>query len=501
MVFGGLVALHMLRRLWSNERFARWMDEAALLEHIKIVVGFFQVVSPLGSVLSLSLKDDMPALYRIVHCADALWIDLSVFVRLDCLPAFADFYTHWCIDVFGIPTMLFGAVGVSHCWATWGQTSREAINRAQERSRTLCFALCFLIYPRVSMRVFQMLACQRLGENEMWLEADYRVDCETDEFRVFWLLAIAVVALVPVGVPGCLLTKLIGVRTQRAQHDDSDCEQGKSDAEHDHKPAPRKYAMITRSYCAECMWWEPIDWLRKMFLGGLLMLLERGSVVQVFTGTCISFVFAVVHAAVRPYRKKATNWLKGFVEMQVFLAFLISFAMRLAGTLDAQVLDWSDYERLLVITFVSFVPGAFVVCTMATSDICSGCRRCVRRQQVEVDDPLGVRNAGSLGSVQTRCCSCVAGVAKSLSSALLCAPPTTGAAARDLDAQLLDLVPEPEPVKNAPGRWDAMISYTQRNPTSEALAYKISAALQARGKTVWLDVDMGLGTRLRWRKA
>ena len=57
--------------------------------------------------------------------------------------------------------------------------------------------------------------------------------------------------------------------------------------------------------------------------------------------------------------------------------------------------------------------------------------------------------------------------------------------------QLLELATEPEPVENAPGRWDAMISYTQRHPTSEALAYKVSAALQARGQTVWLDVEMG----------
>ena len=35
-----------------------------------------------------------------------------------------------------------------------------------------------------------------------------------------------------------------------------------------------------------------------------------------------------------------------------------------------------------------------------------------------------------------------------------------------------------------------MISYTQRNPVSEALAYKISAAFSKRGKSVWLDVEM-----------
>ena len=43
---------------------------------------------------------------------------------------------------------------------------------------------------------------------------------------------------------------------------------------------------------------------------------------------------------------------------------------------------------------------------------------------------------------------------------------------------------------NEPGSWDAMISYTQRNPTAEILAVKLHGELQKRGLTVWLDVEM-----------
>ena len=43
---------------------------------------------------------------------------------------------------------------------------------------------------------------------------------------------------------------------------------------------------------------------------------------------------------------------------------------------------------------------------------------------------------------------------------------------------------------NQPGAWDFMISYTQRNAASEAMAYKIRSELIERGHTVWLDVEM-----------
>ena len=52
------------------------------------------------------------------------------------------------------------------------------------------------------------------------------------------------------------------------------------------------------------------------------------------------------------------------------------------------------------------------------------------------------------------------------------------------------LLPRRTGVINAPGVWNFMISYTQRNATSEALAYKIYGELLRRHQSVWLDVQM-----------
>jgi hypothetical protein len=59
--------------------------------------------------------------------------------------------------------------------------------------------------------------------------------------------------------------------------------------------------------------------------------------------------------------------------------------------------------------------------------------------------------------------------------------------------------PEPEPELeplglaqplNPPGRWDVMISYTQRNAQAQLLAAEIYSSMRERGRTVWLDVKM-----------
>ena len=43
---------------------------------------------------------------------------------------------------------------------------------------------------------------------------------------------------------------------------------------------------------------------------------------------------------------------------------------------------------------------------------------------------------------------------------------------------------------NAPGRWDHMISYTQRNAKAALIAEALCSTLSERGRSVWLDVKM-----------
>jgi hypothetical protein len=127
-----------------------------------------------------------------------------------------------------------------------------------------------------------------------------------------------------------------------------------------------------------------VDWLRKMLLGGLLMLLHRGSIVQVFCGLLISFGFFGLHVALRPYRKGPTNWLKACIEIQIFLTLLISLVTRFADKLATDVMDVAGYEWLVVVTFVLLVPVAFCVCTALT--IRQSRRQ--KRHDAEMEQPL-----------------------------------------------------------------------------------------------------------------
>jgi hypothetical protein len=354
--------------------------EAELIEHCKIVIGFFQVVSPMGDVLALPFAQLMPDLHDWLHKADFLFISLADFVAIDCIiPAF---YVVWFCNVFVVPLVLFGLVGAQY----WAQRNKESIDARNDAS-TAAFMVLFLTYPRVSKHLFEIMVCRQLGDHQSVLEVNYSVNCEDTAYHTFRFIALVMVVVVPLGVPAWLIFQLINQRQRHKIEFADKLNVGTGFAEYNYRRLLRSYAMVIRVYRAEVYFYEPFDWLRKMLLGGLLMLLHRGSILQVFVGTCVSFAYGMLHASLRPYRKGPTNVLKLCVELQIFLTMLISMLLRSVDTQPLQsqnsmqrpgLRNEKNYEALLICSFVVLVPGAFFSTTLVTL------RRTRRHRDAEV---------------------------------------------------------------------------------------------------------------------
>jgi hypothetical protein len=84
----------------------------------------------------------------------------------------------------------------------------------------------------------------------------------------------------------------------------------------------------------EIFWFEPVDMLRKLALSGLLQFVERGTALQVLVGCSIAFVSFGLQLRLRPYREPEANAMKALVEVQIFLAFLISFILRALPSIE-----------------------------------------------------------------------------------------------------------------------------------------------------------------------
>ena len=348
--------------MWFNQdrlsMVFRVILDAELFEHAKIVIGFFQVVSPLGDVLSLPLQIKMPFLHDIMKVADPLFLSLQDFIQLHCLPGFNSFFPNWLINIFAVPFIIFVAIGLNYL------RERRNNETAWDRARTISFNVGFLLYPRVSKHIFEMLNCRRMSDNEQWLERDYGVDCEDDTYSFFFYLACVLVVLIPLGVPIVLLLSMARQTVRNYNNFDHDSRRNFWQSNYD--DLFEKYEMVVRVYRPGVFFYEAVDWLRKMLLGGLLMLLHRGSIIQVFVGTCISVAFLSLHMALQPYKKFTTNCLKACVEIQIFLTLFISVILRFSDRLSGELVDTDGYQWLVVVTFFLLVPIAFVVCSVFT---------------------------------------------------------------------------------------------------------------------------------------
>lgn len=59
----------------------------------------------------------------------------------------------------------------------------------------------FMLYPSVCQTAFAALRCRDLGEGVSRLEADYTVDCTSEEYQMFRIFAIFVIVAIPIGIP------------------------------------------------------------------------------------------------------------------------------------------------------------------------------------------------------------------------------------------------------------------------------------------------------------
>jgi hypothetical protein len=100
--------------------------------------------------------------------------------------------------------------------------------------------------------------------------------------------------------------------------------------------------------------------LRKLTLVGMLAVVERGSVAQVWAGLMTSFIFFALHVKSWPFRHQQENILKACTEAHVFVVLL--FVLTMKTDLHGEILVPGDYDLITFYLFLLMVPGAAIAC-------------------------------------------------------------------------------------------------------------------------------------------
>ena len=96
---------------------------------------------------------------------------------------------------------------------------------------------------------------------------------------------------------------------------------------------------------------------------GVLVIADRGSVLQIVVAACLSLGFIVLHQSLWPYKLSADNVFKAAIEIQIFLTILVALVLK--TDLRAEAVGGRPAARILSVDAFSsrrMAADAFSLC-------------------------------------------------------------------------------------------------------------------------------------------
>jgi hypothetical protein len=355
----------------------RWLKTESK-SNLRIILGMAQVLSLLPAVLELVFPQAPKA---AISFAAIFVADLRDLLRFECWGTSAShswsWYSKWVVSLTVTPILAFLPFFIRWGWRHIRKQSRDSARARREASELaraeiyegLAFVV-MLLYPQISSAIFSALRCRSLGETSTWLEADYSVDCGSQRYKKYRTIAVALVVVVPVGIPCVLFATLIQNRRhstaefRKTRRSDGQQPPGSQFvfemASYRHQKAQKTFGFVVDDFQPEFYWYEPIDMLRKLMLSGLLQFVHRGTAAQCFCGCAVAFLSFGIQLWLGPYREREANLLKALVDMQLFLTFLVSFILRVLPLIETAEPAGQDFYGWLLLLSIAWVVCAGV---------------------------------------------------------------------------------------------------------------------------------------------
>jgi Ca2+-binding EF-hand superfamily protein len=336
------------------------------LQPIKIVVTYLQIASMLGAILHFKLPK---YLSMALGAFKPLIAAINGIIALQCV-GIDDFYLGWIIEVFIIPVVAFLFIFIYYMY------ERKVLDSSLAKANVVdrMFFLLFIAYPPITNKLFSMLNCRVVSNTEHILVADYEVDCDNSRHFFYATLSQILIVLFSGGVPFAIMVIMYRDRVAQSKQFKTPqwlyiTRQVAAEFAHDDVNEIRQciidiklgnvYGFLIKAFKPGAFFWECLDMLRKLLLVGLLTIVDRGSTLQVCVGMLTCLFFIVAHIAFLPFRYYEDNVLKASTEIHLFMMLMTILALK--GGVAGEWLRENDYDIVLTVLFLLFVPGVMVV--------------------------------------------------------------------------------------------------------------------------------------------
>eukprot|EP01045_Picozoa_sp_COSAG04_P012707 COSAG04_NODE_866_length_9767_cov_2.846400_1_plen_2137_part_00 len=341
------------------------MTDYGIVTDIRLIVGFYQILSQMGNVIDIEFPRPVPELQELVK---VLFLDLRSVIKMDCWEV-GGFYGKLTTNLAVVPLLyvsgcifyyVFQKKGIGEVIAA-GAADESAYVTARVRLQQNLMVGIFLLYPTITTTLFRVPMCRELGDR-YFHEDDYNVEC-VGEFLGVVSFSFVMIALVPVGVPLVFFLKMKSAKDAIGGARMTALGGAKLSGD-DVKDEDDQYGFLVCDFKPEYWYYEIVTYARKLLLGGISIAVGRGTMAQAYFVVFIEAIFLMHHMRSYPYINEKHNVVDGFGHAGLMLTYTVTLILRHSQN-DSSV--WAEewfpkegYGYLIVFLYVVLLPSPSV---------------------------------------------------------------------------------------------------------------------------------------------
>ena len=227
-----------------------------------------------------------------------------------------DFHDRLLFATIG-PIVVILLLGVTYYIAARrNRQSEGAVQNVQHKHLSAMILLTFLVYSNASSILFQSFACERLEDGELYLCADYRIECNSLKHEKLQVYAAIMMILYTLGIYATLLLKKRDI-LKTDESSPNNCS----------RVLPT--SSLWRPYKPRVFYFEAIEYIRRALLVGVeVVLFNRNAASQIAVTPILAFTFVVISESLDPYASRWTTWLNCTGHVEVFFTIYVALLLK-----------------------------------------------------------------------------------------------------------------------------------------------------------------------------
>lgn len=293
---------------------------------------------------------------RFLDAVNVLNFDLSWVLSVGCVFKL-DFHDRLLFATLG-PIICVAMLGVTYGMAAIrNHGASEALANVQQKHLSATLLLTFFIYSSVSSILFQTFACEKLDDGNIYLRADYRIQCDSPKHEAFTVYAGFMTVLYAFGIPALYTSLLL-----KDRHVLVNCDGGNNIGSKDarsNNPRVRSTSNLWKPYKPKRFYYEVVECGRRILLTGVVVFIFPDSAAQIAVTLIIALTFAMASEVLDPYASTWDTWMGRMGHVVVFLSVYVALLLKVDVSAE-RAESQKVFEAILVFVHACMIVAVLV---------------------------------------------------------------------------------------------------------------------------------------------